>query len=133
MSLEPIEGLSHNGSRRVFRVAAHLAWCDDDLAPDERIYLDQLAARLSIRPDETDMLEDEARAGEGLGVGQNPIEQQMMLEVMIDVTMSDGILSAEEQARLAKFAVTFGLSRETLASRIVERVQGTGKKLKREG
>ena len=133
MSPEPIEGLSHNGSRRVFRVAAHLAWCDDDLAANERIYLDQLAERLSIRPDETDSLEAEARAGEGLGVGQNPVEQQMMLEVMIDVTMSDGVLSSEEQTRLAKFAVTFGLSRETLATRIVERVQGSGRKLRREG
>ena len=131
MSLEPIEGLSHNGSRRVFRVAAHLAWCDDRLAENERTYLDELAERLSIRGDEVGMLEAEARAGEGLGVGQNPFEQQMMLEVMIDVTMSDGILSAQEQERLAKFAVTFGLGRDTLAARIVERVQESGRKLKR--
>ncbi|MBL4844431.1 MAG: TerB family tellurite resistance protein [Planctomycetes bacterium] len=131
MTQNPIEGLSHNGARRVFRVAAHLAWCDNELADSERTYLDELAARLSIRSDEVKMLEVEARAGDGLGVGQNPLEQQVMLEVMIDVTMSDGILSSEEQERLAKFAVTFGLGQDTLAARIVERIHGSGRKLQR--
>lgn len=128
---DPIEGLSHNGARRLFRVAAHLAWCDDDLAAAERAYLDDLARRLSIREDEVRMLEAEARAGEGLGVGQNPLEQRLMLEAMIDVTMIDGVLNKEEQERLAKFAVTFGLSREQLAAKIVERIQGAGRKLQR--
>ena len=77
------------------------------------------------------MLEAEARVGDGLGVGQNPLEQRLMLEVMIDITMSDGVLNSEEQARLAKFAVTFGLSREELAAKIVERIRSTGRKLQR--
>lgn len=131
MTDSPVEGLSHNGARRVFRVAAHLAWCDETLAEVEQQYLDRLAGRLGIRGDEVKILEAEARAGEGLGVGQNPLEQRVMLEVMIDVTMSDGLLSTAEQERLAKFAVTFGLGRETLAARIVERIQGSGRKLKR--
>lgn len=128
---DPIEGLSHNGARRVFRVAAHLAWCDDDLAATERTFLDQLAGRLGIRDDELKALEAEAKLGDGLGVGQNPLEQRLMLEVMIDITMSDGVLNSEEQARLVKFAVTFGLSRDELAAKIVERIQGSGRKLQR--
>ena len=128
--MSDIEGVSHNGVRRIYRVLCHLAHCDGEVASQERGYLDDFRRRFQIVDAEGTVLEAEGAAGQSLGVGRRPEERQLMIDTMIDVTMIDGVLSTEEQERLAKFAVTFGLDKETLAKKIVARIQGSGRKLR---
>ncbi|MGE0711024.1 MAG: TerB family tellurite resistance protein [Planctomycetota bacterium] len=128
--MSDIEGVSHNGVRRIYRVLCHLAHCDGEVASQERGYLDDYRRRFEIADVEGTALEAEGAAGQSLGVGRRPEERQLMIDSMIDITMIDGVLSTAEQERLAKFAITFGLDKETLAKRIVERIKSTGRKLK---
>lgn len=124
-----MNGVSHNGLRRIYRVLCHLAWCDGDVAPTEREFLETFRAEYKIRDDEAATLEEEGKESKGLGVGKRAEERALMLDVMIDITMIDGLLATEEQERLAKFAVTFGLTPEELAARIVERAREKGKRM----
>jgi uncharacterized tellurite resistance protein B-like protein len=125
-----IQGVSHNGVRRIYRVLCHIAWCDGRVADQERSFLQLVAARFQIPEPEAAALEVEGGKGEKLGVGRRAEERALMVESMIDIAMADGVLATEEQERLAKFAITFGLSSETLAARIVSRLGEQGRKLK---
>lgn len=127
---EEIDGVTHNGLRRIYRVLCHLAWCDSDLAETERGFLNRFRERYGISLDEAEALEADGKAGKKLGVGKREEERALMLETMIDITMIDGMLAAQEQERLAKFASTFDLSREELAQRIVERASSSGRHIR---
>jgi len=116
-----IEGVSHNGVRRIYRVLCNLAWCDGEVAELERALLEETRNRFRIEPYEAASLEGEGKEGKNLGVGRRDAERELMIDTMIDMVMVDGVLATEEQERLIKFGVTFGLNQEALAKRIVAR------------
>lgn len=116
-----IEGVSHNGVRRIYRVLCNLAWCDGEVADLERALLEETRNRFRIEPYEAASLEAEGKEGNNLGVGRRDAERELMIDTMIDMVMVDGQLVAEEQERLIKFGVTFGLDQTALAKRIVAR------------
>lgn len=116
-----IEGVSHNGVRRIYRVLCNLAWCDGEVADLERTLLEETRSRFKIEPYEAASLEAEGKEGNNLGVGRRDAERELMIDTMIDMVMVDGVLATEEQERLIKFGVTFGLDQAALAKRIVAR------------
>jgi uncharacterized tellurite resistance protein B-like protein len=121
--------VSHNGKRRIYRILAHLAWCDGEVHAHERALLDSYRDLHEIRPDEAASLEEEGKRGGELGVSKRPSERTMLIDAMVDMAMADGVLVAAEQERLVKFGKTLGLTQQEIAKRVVERVGLRGKKL----
>ncbi len=127
------EPLSHNGVRRVYRALCNLAWCDGEFDPREQDYLQGYRERFEIGPEEARALEEEGRQGLHLGVSKRPAEQALLATGMIEVTMADGVLTTEEQAKLVAFGKTLGLSQEMIARRIREWAEQQGKRLEAGG
>lgn len=125
--------ISPNGARRIYRALCNLAWCDGEFAARERRYLDAFRARFAIGAAEAAQLEDEGRRGVGLGVSKRPAEQELLAKGMIAVTMADGKLTTEEQAKLVAFGKTLGLDAAALATRIRAWAEGQGKRLEKSG
>jgi tellurite resistance protein len=124
---EPKKPVSHNGKRRIYRILCHLAWCDGELHPNERMLLETFAIYHGIRPDEAGDLETEGKDAKELGVSKRPSERSLLVNALIDIAAADGKLVAPEQKRLLKFGATIGLTEQEIASRIVERIQRSGK------
>ncbi len=125
--------VSPNGARRIYRALCNLAWCDGDFAAREQRYLEEFRARFGIGPAEAAQLEDEGRRGVGLGVSKRAAEQELLARGMIAVTMADGKLTTEEQAKLVAFGKTLGLDAAALATRIRAWADGQGKRLEQGG
>jgi tellurite resistance protein len=115
--------------RRIYRLLCCLAWCDGELHPKEREYLEAFAEHFGITADETAILEEEGKHSQDLGVSKRPSEKRLLADALIDIAMADGQLVAEEQKRLVNFGKTIGLSEDDLATRIMERVSETGRKI----
>lgn len=124
--------VSHNGRRRVYRVLAHLAWCDGEMHPSERALLDAFRDVYGLRPDEAAALEDEGRQGGGLSVSKRGAERRLLIDSLIDMATADGVLAGAEQERLLRFGRTLGLDEGEIAARVVERVDLQGKTLRPE-
>ncbi|RMG12105.1 MAG: hypothetical protein D6731_14540 [Planctomycetota bacterium] len=129
---EDDEPVSHNGKRRVYRVLAHLAWCDGELHASERALLDAFREVYGIRPDEAAALEAEGRQGGGLSVSKRGAERRLLIDSLIDMATADGVLASAEQERLLRFGRTIGLDEREIAARVVERVGLQGKTLRPE-
>jgi uncharacterized tellurite resistance protein B-like protein len=123
------KSVSHNGKRRIYRLLCCLAWCDGEMHTKEREYLDAFVAHFSIRPDEAGPLESEGKISQELGISKRPSERRLLVDALIDIAMADGQLVAAEQKKLIKFGKTIGLTEDDLASRIIDRVQASGRNL----
>jgi tellurite resistance protein len=114
--------ISSNGARRIFRVLCLVAACDGSVDPSEREILDDFVLRFGIRPEEAALLEAEGSAAKRLSVGKNPLERELMFQLMVDVAAADGALHKNEEKRLVTFADTLGISRAELRRRLGERL-----------
>ena len=114
--------ISSNGARRIYRVLCLVAACDGSIDPSEREILDDFVGRFGIEPEEAALLEAEGSAAKRLSVGKNPLERELMFQLMVDVAAADGELHKNEQKRLVTFADTLGISRAELRRRLAERM-----------
>ena len=114
--------ISSNGARRIYRVLCLVAACDGSVDPSEREILEDFVARFGIEPAEAALLEAEGAAAKRLSVGKNPLERELMFQLMVDVAAADGELHKNEQKRLVTFADTLGISRAELRRRLSERM-----------
>lgn len=114
--------ISSNGARRIYRVLCLVAACDGSIDPSEREVLADFVTRFGIAPEEAALLEAEGAAAKRLSVGKNPLERELMFQLMVDVAAADGELHKNEQKRLVTFADTLGISRAELRRRLDERL-----------
>lgn len=108
--------VSGSGTRRIYRLLCLVAYCDHDLHPAERVLLEAYRRRFGLSPEEAAGLEAEGRAGHGVRLGRDPLEQRLLLEAMIDVAASDGRIEPREQKRLLKIAGAIGLGQAELVA-----------------
>ena len=101
--------VSKHGYRRVYRMLCFLAWCDEELAPEERAVLEGFRTRFGLTDLEAAMLEAEGKQRIALQLGQRNAELKLLVDSMIDVALADGVLALDEQARLLKLGKALGL------------------------
>lgn len=120
---ERVEDVSPNGRSRIYRLLANLAACDGQVDPQERALLNGLAERLGLGATQVAILEEEGFAGRGLTVGRNPVERELLMLLLIEMSFADGVLDREEKRRLKAFADKIGIPRDELRRRLDERAQ----------
>ncbi|MCA8924129.1 MAG: TerB family tellurite resistance protein [Planctomycetes bacterium] len=120
-SLEPSSELSANGVRRIYRLMAHMAACDGEYDPREQKVLAAFRETFPLSDDEARALELEGQRGEKLSVGKNPVERELLFELLLDVAAADGVLDRAEKKRLVAFAKRAGVSPAELQRRLEQR------------
>lgn len=96
--------LSPDAARRVYRMLCFMAWCDGDLAQDEREVLQGYREELGLSDLEAAGLEAEGSEVEGLELGEDQAELEVLVDGLIDIAVADGKLVLDEQARLHRLA-----------------------------
>ena len=109
-----LEDLTPRGRRRVYRLLGFMAHADDELAQEERDYLDAVAARLEIGPEEAAELEGEGQRKEGLKVKDDPEEAELAVRLLGELMLADGVLHPEEAKRLRALAKKVGVKSEAV-------------------
>lgn len=126
MSDGDLAGVSKHGFRRVYRMLCFLAWCDEELAPEEREVLERYRERFGLTDVEAAMLEAEGKRRTALDLGERDAELRLLVDGLIETAIADGVLALDEQARLLKLAKALGLEEKALVRRLGQRVKERG-------
>ncbi len=105
--------VDREGQKRVYRLLSFMAWCDDELADQEREVLDRYREDFGLSELDAATLETQGREVEGMELGDSDAEAILLIDGLIDVAVADGKLVLEEQARL---------HRPQLVDRMVRRI-----------
>ena len=96
--------LSPDGAQRVYRMLCFMAWCDGDLHQAEREVLQRYREELGLSEVDAASLEAEGSEVEGLELGEDAAELELLVDGLIDIAVADGKLVLDEQARLHRLA-----------------------------
>lgn len=119
----PVDG---EGSARIYRMLAYMAWCDVRLPAEERAWLEAWREGFGLSAAEADQLEADGKGGHALVFGRDAEEVQLLVDSLIDVAVADGRLALREQWRLLSLAKSLGLPEKELVDRLADRVRERG-------
>jgi tellurite resistance protein len=110
----------------VYRMLCFLAWCDEELAEEERAALETYREALGLAEVEGAMLEAEGKGARNLDLGERDAELRVLVDGAIDITIADGVLVLDEQARLRRLGKMLGLPEAALVRHMSKRIKERG-------
>lgn len=113
--------LSPTAARRIYPLLSSIAWCDGELAEEERFLLLAFQEDLGLSEAEAKELEAKGTSLEGLELGDEELELAYLVDGLIEIALADGVIQPEERARLAELASL--IDTPDLVQRMEDRVQ----------
>lgn len=113
--------LSPTAARRIYPLLSSIAWCDGELADEERYLLLAFQEDLGLSEDEAKALETKGASLEGLELGDDELEQAYLVDGLIEIVLADGLIRPEERARLIELGEL--IKAPDLIERMQERVK----------
>jgi uncharacterized tellurite resistance protein B-like protein len=113
--------------RSLCRLIAGIVVADDDLDPAEDAFVDRLITRFGLAEEGRDAIfpiVDRAEASASVRALPRPVQQEA-LDLLIEASMADGKIVAEERAYLDAVAAEMGLSSSALQGAIDKKVGKT--------
>jgi uncharacterized tellurite resistance protein B-like protein len=114
---------SPNSLRRIYRLLCYLAGSDGEVGPAEEELLDSFRRRYGLSESEAFTLRSEGLRGEGLEVGKDDAERNLLLDELVAIAAADGEITQAETRRLRSFCKLLQVPLEELERRLHRKLQ----------
>jgi uncharacterized tellurite resistance protein B-like protein len=117
--------MDNDQSRQVCQLVAGLVVADDDLAPQEDLFVDKMLAKFGIPVSERDVIFPIIDAIEAAQMMSSlPIAiRKEALDLLMDAAVADGQVVPEEKSYLVKVAAAAGVSEQELEQQLDHRLK----------
>ena len=134
MARPDMKSLSANGTRRIYSLLCAMAHCDGrGITPKQARILARYQATLDLPDAECRRLERDASRLDRLNMGKARKEQKLLLDGLIEVALSDGVLGRREETLLLGVAKRCKISRKQVRDAVKAHRNGKGHGLEPRG
>ena len=116
--------LPPGGGERIYRILAHLAGCDGQVAVSERDLLERYRSRFGLSVEQARDLESECADDETLVLGTDPAERKLTVKAMAEVVAADRRLEQDESEQLRELLGRMGMQPQEVMTALMDRLMG---------